>query len=90
VFALVGDDKRPAFLVDENLGKVVDKVKLAVVSDAVASLDGINCDQIKAAFPEPSLDKSAKVEKLSSALIKRMKADGLTKSDLLKLVKALA
>lgn len=90
VFALIGDDKRPAFVVSEGMAKVSDAAKIAVITDAAYSGDSIHCDQIKAAFPEPVLNKSAKVTKLSDAILKRMKADGITKADLLAMVQGFA
>jgi len=88
-FAIVGDEKRAGFVTIEGQAKVADKVKIDVLRDAFASNDSINCEQVKAAFPAPDLDKASKMEKLASAIAKRMKSDGLTKADIAELVKGL-
>lgn len=88
-FALVGDEKRAGFVTIEGQSKVADKAKIDVLRDAYASNDSIQCEQIKAAFPAPDLDKASKMEKLASAIAKRMKADGLTKADIAELIKGL-
>lgn len=88
-FALVGENKRACFVHDATLSKVYDKVKAQVIFDAYASGDGMDCDQIKDAFPKPDLDHAAKVGKIAKALKARMKADGLSKADLLAIVQGL-
>ena len=88
-FALVGDTKRPSFVVNTDLGKVADSIKIQVLRDAFDSGDSINCEPIKVAFPAPNLERAAVIEKFTSAIAKRMKADGLTKADLAAILKGL-
>jgi hypothetical protein len=88
-FALIGDAKRPGFVVGEDKAKVTDKEKLTVLFDAYTSGDSIYCEQIKKAFPAPDTSKAQAMEKLSKALASRMKADGLTKEDIANILKGL-
>jgi len=89
-FALIGDKKRPAFVYNESIAKVADLEKLQVLRDAFNAGDGFDCDQIKAAFPAPKVsNKAEKLEKLRDALVKRMKADDLSKDDIFQLLKGL-
>jgi hypothetical protein len=88
-YALLGDERRPAFVVKADLAKVADDIKLQVLRDAMASGDSINCEQIKVAFPAPNLEKIKVIEKFTSAIAKRMKADGLTKADVAAILKGM-
>ena len=88
-FALVGEKKRPAFVLDETLGKVFSQDLLQVIVNCAESGEAITCDQIKKAFPEKDLAKAEKLEKLGKSLAARMKADGLTKADIAEILKGL-
>ena len=90
-FALVEGNKgkRPAFVIGEGLAKIADKALLSVVSDAAKAGDTINCDDIKKAFPAPDTTKADAMAKLGKALAARMKADGLSKADIAKILKGL-
>lgn len=89
-FALIGDEKRPAFVFSGNGAKLHDAIALQVMSDAYASGDGFTCDQIKAAFPAPKVTASQAVEKLTKAIAKRMKDDCVTKAELIAAINAMA
>lgn len=88
-FAIIGDEKRPAFVHDETQGKVFAGWAFNVIQDAYASGDSVNCDQWKKAFPAPDATKAQAIEKLSKALAARMKADNLTKEDIANILKGL-
>ena len=88
-FALIGDDKRAAFVHTDGLDKSYDAAKLQLLADAYASGDSVTCDQIKAAFPEPTQGKADKLAKLGKAIAARMKADNLSKADIAAILKAL-
>jgi len=77
------ETKRASFVRNEGQSAIVAQDKLDILKGILASGDGIHCDQMKAAFPEPDLSHDAKVAKVASALIKRMEKDGITKADIL-------
>lgn len=89
-FALIGDEKRPAFVFNGDGAKLHDAIALQVMSDAYASGDGFTCDQIKQAFPAPKVTASQAVEKLTKAIAKRMKDDNVTKAELIAAINAMA
>jgi len=89
VFALIGDEKRPGFVVTEGQAKVADKPSLQVLLDIVESGDSLLCEQAKKAFPEPKTGKAQAMEKLGKALANRMKADNLSKQDIMDILKGL-
>lgn len=89
-YALIGDEKRPAFVFNGDGAKLHDAIALRVLEDAYASFDGFTCDQIKQAFPAPKVTASQAVSKLTSAIAKRMKADGVTKAELIAAINAMA
>ena len=82
-FVLIGDKKRPGFAVMEGKAKVADKGHINLLKGCLMSGDGFTSDSVKAAFPAPKLNKDEKADKLRDTLAKRLKADGLTKADLL-------
>lgn len=82
-FILIGDKKRPGFAVMEGKAKVADAKYLDILQSAYATNEGFTSDSVKAAFPAPKLNKDEKADKLRDTLAKRLKADGLTKADLL-------
>ena len=88
-FALVGDEKRPSFVATEGQAKVADKEKLTVLFDTFNAGDGLTCEQVKTAFPAPDTTKAEAKVKLGKALAARMKADGLSKEDILDILKGL-
>ena len=89
-FALIGEAKRPAFVFNGDGAKLHDAIALQVMADAYASGDGFTCDQIKQAFPAPKVTASQAVSKLTSAIAKRMKEDGVTKAELIAAINAMA
>ena len=89
-FALIGEAKRPAFVFNGDGAKLHDAIALQVMADAYASGDGFTCDQIKTAFPAPKVTASQAVSKLTSAIAKRMKEDGVTKAELIAAINAMA
>jgi hypothetical protein len=88
-FAIIGDEKRPAFIHDEARGKVYVGWAFTIIQDAYASGDSVNCDQWKKAFPAPDATKAQAMDKLGKALAARMKADGLSKEDIFAILKDL-
>jgi hypothetical protein len=88
-FAIIGDEKRPAFVHNETQGKVFAEWAFNVIQDAYAAGDSVNCDQWKKAFPAPDATKAQAMEKLSKALAARMKSDGLSKDDIFAILKGL-
>lgn len=88
-FSFVGEKKRPAFVVNETLGKVFSQDLLQIIVNCAESGEAITCDQIKKAFPEKDMAKSEKLEKLGKSLVARMKADNLSKADIAELLKGL-
>jgi hypothetical protein len=89
-YALIGDAKRPAFVFNGDGAKLHDAIALQVLSDAYESGDGFTCDQVKIAFPAPKVTASQAVSKLTSAIAKRMKEDGVTKAELIAAINAMA
>jgi hypothetical protein len=89
-FALIGEAKRPAFVFNGDGAKLHDAIALRMIADAYASGDGFTCDQIKKEFPAPKVTASQAVSKLTSAIAKRMKADGVTKAELIAAINAMA
>jgi hypothetical protein len=88
-FAIIGDEKRPAFVHNETQGKVFAGWAFNVIQDTYASGDSVNCDQWKKSFPAPDATKAQAMEKLGKALAARMKADNLTKEDIAAILKGL-
>lgn len=88
-FAIIGEEKRLAFLFTGEGAKVHDTAKLQVLRDTYDSGDNMLCDQIKNAFPAPTLTASAKVAKLAKGIAARMKSDGITKAELLAAINAM-
>lgn len=77
------ETKRASFVRNEGRVAMVAQDKLDILNSILLSGDGIHCEQMKAAFPEPDLSYDAKVAKVASALVKRMEKDGITKADIL-------
>jgi hypothetical protein len=81
--------RRPAMVHDASEVKTFDTALMAVVLDAFWAGDSVNCDQIKKAFPAPDATKVQAMDKLGKALAARMKSDGLSKEDILTILKGL-
>ena len=75
--------KRPVFVTIEGMAKVADKGHINLLKGCLMSGDGFTSDSVKASFPARKLNKDEKADKLRDTLAKRLKADGLTKADLL-------
>lgn len=81
------ETKRASLVRNDVQAAMVAQDKLDILKGILASGDGIHCEQMKTAFPEPELDKGVKIAKVGSALIKRLEKDGITKAELLEYLK---
>lgn len=80
------ETKALTFVRAEGKAKVAAQDKLQVLRDAFNSGDSINCDQIKAAFPDAPQDAKGKV---LTAIAKRINKGELTKADIVEFLKTL-
>lgn len=89
-FALVKDGKgkaRGQYVVKDGLAKVADSTKLEILKGAFKARDAFTCDQIKAAFPTPTVTQEETKAKAQASLAKLVK--GLDKATIAEMLKGL-